>query len=440
MRYWRVAGIAVLAAAMAVGGCQKKEDKDVIEPAVIRDVEKKGQDLWEAYSQALEENTNSEAFRNSLNDFAYKSAAMILKDRDVNKNYSPLSLYYALGMAGAGAGDGTSQELNAVLGVSDRAELAAECGKLYRSIYYMQKYNEAVRDEYDIGNKDEKMPEISLGNSMWADRAIKLKSEYQKLMTDEFYASIHRVSFEEDQTWKDMAAWIKEQTKGVLEPNLETNEDTVISLINTLYYYGGWKEPFSESDTAPGVFTTADGTEVMVDFMNKTSHIGGYRKGDGYQAAVLGTGERETMIFVLPDEGYTVDEWLESPEKLKEALGDSYETREIDWKMPKFSFGSSMDLADTLTQLGAAGMFGTQADFSAMTDNDVFVSRILQETHIGVDESGVEGAAYTMLLMEAGAAMMTPEKASMILDRPFLYGIYSDQAGWLFIGIVDNPA
>jgi len=85
MRYWRVAGIAVLAAAMAVGGCQKKEDKDVIEPAVIRDVEKKGQDLWEAYSQALEENTNSEVFRNSLDDFAYKSAAMVLKDRDVNK-------------------------------------------------------------------------------------------------------------------------------------------------------------------------------------------------------------------------------------------------------------------------------------------------------------------------------------------------------------------
>lgn len=439
MKYWKAAGFGMVLAALAVSGCQRKEDKDVIEPAVIEDVDMKGRETWEAYDEVLEANVNSDAFRNSLDDFAYKSAVMILKDREVNKNYSPLSLYYALGMAGVGAGGETFEELKDVLGVEDQAELAAECKKLYRSLYYMRKYNEAVRNEYEPENKDEKMPEISLGNSIWVDKTIKLKPEYQKQMTDELYASIHSVSFQEDQTWRNMETWIKEQTRGVLEPSLEKNGDTVISLINTLYYYGAWKDRFQESDTAQGVFTAADGTDVTADFMKMTSHTCGYKEGEGYRAAILGTGERESMVFVLPDEGRTVDEFLASPEKLKEALNEPFDTREVSWALPKFSFGSSMDLGETLMEMGVSGMFGDQADFSKMTGSDVFVSRVLQETHIGVDESGVEGAAYTMLLMEAGAAMVS-EKASMILDRPFLYGIHSDQAGWLFIGVVDNPA
>ena len=84
-------------------------------------------------------------------------------------------------------------------------------------------------------------------------------------------------------------------------------------------------------------------------------------------------------------------------------------------------------------------MFQETANFSVMTEDAVLVSSVIQETHIGVDESGVEGAAYTMVAL-AGCALIEEMKVGdMTLDRPFLFGIHSDEAGWLFIGAVENP-
>ena len=60
---------------------------------------------------------------------------------------------------------------------------------------------------------------------------------------------------------------------------------------------------------------------------------------------------------------------------------------------------------------------------------------------MGVDEEGVEGAAYTMIAL-AGAGMPDDtQKAQMILDRPFLFGIrdYRNDV-WLFLGVCGNPA
>ena len=65
---------------------------------------------------------------------------------------------------------------------------------------------------------------------------------------------------------------------------------------------------------------------------------------------------------------------------------------------------------------------------------------MLQETHIGIDEEGVEGAAYTMIAM-AGAAFTEPEQqAEMILDKPFLFGVQDMNGAWLFLGVCKDPS
>ena len=53
---------------------------------------------------------------------------------------------------------------------------------------------------------------------------------------------------------------------------------------------------------------------------------------------------------------------------------------------------------------------------------------------------GVEGAAYTVVMMMETAAALDPvEPVEMRLDRPFLYGIRSQEGGWLFLGVVRDP-
>ena len=108
--------------------------------------------------------------------------------------------------------------------------------------------------------------------------------------------------------------------------------------------------------------------------------------------------------------------------------------------MPKFAFGSSMELEETLQAMGMQRMFGEQAQFGKIADQPLWVSQVLQEAHIGIDEEGVEGAAYTMMAM-AGSAFMEPElEADMILDRPFLFGVQDRNGAWLFLGVCRDPS
>ena len=66
-----------------------------------------------------------------------------------------------------------------------------------------------------------------------------------------------------------------------------------------------------------------------------------------------------------------------------------------------------------------------------------FIIKIRQETHIGIDEIGVEASAFTQI--DYVGAAQPIDRAEMILDRPFIYGIVTGDGTLLFAGILENP-
>ena len=85
--------------------------------------------------------------------------------------------------------------------------------------------------------------------------------------------------------------------------------------------------------------------------------------------------------------------------------------------------------------------FGSAAaDFSAMTTaNDLYVSAVLQQVFIAVDEAGTEAAAATAVVAGVTSAPVeTPEP--LVVDRPFLFVIHDLEHGTpLFLGKVVDP-
>lgn len=421
----------------------RTEEKDAAVPETASG-EREEQISW--YNEKLEESQVTETFLESLDQFSYRTAAALFsadgEGGESNENYSPLSLYYALGMAASGADGETLEELNELLGTDSREELSKGCRLLYENLFYTQKLQEAAYSRE--GEKtEEKQPSVSLANSFWADEDLDLKKDYRSLLAEDFYASSYLVDFKEDETWRQMEAWIGEHTGGVMKPQLAEDPQTLLALINTLYYYGAWRDEFPAEETEKDTFYLTDGTESSGDFMHVTVSGTKYKDGDGFQTASLGlrgAGQGDEMVFVLPDEGTSAEELLSSPERLKDALelGDEY--RSVSWTVPQFSFGSSIDGNRLLKSLGVNRMFTDLAEFPGISDRKLQVSKVLQETHIGLDEKGVEGAAYTMVTMMETAAPLNPETpVEMRLDRPFLYGIRSGNGAWLFLGIVRDP-
>ena len=326
------------------------------------------------------------------------------------------------------------------LGVTDQEELADQCRRLYQSYAYHSQ-REQERMEY-YGMEDYRST-IQLGNSLWISDQLNIFQEYQKLAGENFFASSYGVDFGSPDTGKKMGEWISQKTRGVLSPRLEPDPATLLAILNTLYFYGGWAEPFSGEMTQEDAFYLEEGGQVVVPYLNRTQMEGAFKRGEGYTLSYLGTDNNCRMMFLLPDEDRTVGEFLESQERLGEALEvkeEDWVSGKVVWKVPKFDFGSSYQLKDTLKAMGMERMFGEQAEFGGISPDPLMVSDVIQETHIGVDENGVEGAAYTMMTLARGAMIQNEEMAEMILDRPFLFGIRDDTHGtWLFLGVCRNP-
>jgi serpin B len=108
--------------------------------------------------------------------------------------------------------------------------------------------------------------------------------------------------------------------------------------------------------------------------------------------------------------------------------------------LPLFSFGASFDLEEKLTALGMTHAFDPDiADFSGMTGGrDLFISQVLHQAFVAVDEEGTEAAAATAVIM-GPTSIMLPD-LTLTVDRPFVFVIRDLATGQiLFIGRVLDP-
>ncbi len=393
----------------------------------------------DGWISVLEENKVPEDFTEALAAFSFDLASEMMREGSGNEIFSPLSIAYALALAGSGAEGETADEINSAFGVTDISELSDDFRKLYTYIDFEDQRTRARAEAFGEGDYDSA---ISIANSLWISDDLTVKKDYQEKAANDFFASSYGVDFSDPDVSKRIGDWISEHTNGVLSPELTMSPETLLAIVNTLYFYGGWTEPFHEGDTEDDFFYLSDGETVTVPFMYKDDLSGTGYKGDGYSFSYLVTGNNCQMIFVLPDEGKSVDDLLENSEILENAFDDSGAGPvEVIWQIPKFSFGSSYDLERSLASLGIEKMFTDEAEFGGISDIPLYVSAAVHEAHIGVDESGVEGAAYTVMVMNEESLIMQNDTLEMNLDRPFLFGIREMNTGtWLFMGVCRDPS
>jgi serpin B len=109
--------------------------------------------------------------------------------------------------------------------------------------------------------------------------------------------------------------------------------------------------------------------------------------------------------------------------------------------MPRWKFRQASQLNRILSRLGMPTSFDpTHADFSAMTtDEQLYISAVLHQAFIAVDEKGTEAAAATAVVLRAGSgSTVTP--VVLNADHAFLFLIHDiETATPLFIGRVDDP-
>ena len=108
--------------------------------------------------------------------------------------------------------------------------------------------------------------------------------------------------------------------------------------------------------------------------------------------------------------------------------------------MPAFKSSFQANMNDVLQQLGSISMFDpTNANFSLITDEKLWVGDVLHKANIIVDEKGSEAAAVTGISVGV-RGYPDAEDEYFYVDRPFIYAIYDTKNKMpLFIGRLMDP-
>ncbi len=379
----------------------------------------------------------AEACRGSLDSFLTGSIPRFLAESSgENRVYSPINVYMALAMLAETTDGRSRQQILDALGAESIEVLRERVSSLWNACY-----------------QDDGITTCLLAGSLWLRNDMNYIQSTLDSLAEHCYASSFRGEMGSDAYNDALQAWLNEQTGGLLKDYAsgeKLDPRTVIALATTVYFKGGWGEPFEENGTSSDTFHSPKG-DVMCDFMHQTG-AGILYRGDGFSAVSkpMRNGDAE-MWFILPDEGVSPEALLDGrfsafllAEKQDSSAG-SYWTDQIHGmirlSLPRFDVSSYTDLIPGMQAMGITDVFDyTVSDFSPLTDeaDHLFVSEASHAARVKVDEEGVEAAAYTLIDVKATGMLMGDEIA-FTLDRPFLFAVTGADGLPLFAGIVNQP-
>lgn len=367
------------------------------------------------------------AYTRSFADYTRTTARTLLSGGTETVVYSPVNLYLALCMlAETAEGEGRAQLLS-LLELENTDDARTVSSALWRSLY-----------------EDNEDGRTHLGSSLWLSDGVPFAQETVDTLAREYYADTFTAPMGEAGTDKAIQSWLNEATGGLLKDaaaGVTTEPETVMLLLTTLYFQARWSTEFSASRTQEDTFTNADGSETRIDFMHITDENRNCTVGGNYAVARRYFRDGKHMTFLLPDEGTALDDVLANDGAMAALLGLAEDNAQADliWSVPKFDVAGELELNDALKALGVEDVFDAKrADFSPLTDADVFVSRVHHAARVKLDEEGCEGAAFTDIALCGAAMPVEQPEVEMRLDRPFAFVISGADGLPLFFGAVKS--
>ncbi len=325
---------------------------------------------------------------------------------------SPLSVSLALAMTYNGAKDSTQQAMREAMQLPDMQ---------------VTKINEAWQKLMrDLLSVDPKVV-MNIANSIWYRDDFEVETSFINTNKKFYHAEVRALDFEQSDAADIINKWVSDNTNKLIDKIIENiPAETVMYLINAIYFKGQWKYEFDPNETAPAPFYLENGTNKQVPMMHQ-SELFGYFSNNLFSAAELPYGRGNySMVVVLPHRQTSIHAVQEAfDDALWHELSENFaEQRELIVTLPKFTFAFEQKLKKVLSNMGMGIAFQpNMADFSGINPvAELFISEVIHKAFVEVNEEGTEAAAVTTV--EVGVTSFDPNAPVLFrVDRPFLFFI-----------------
>ena len=363
------------------------------------------------------------------NAFGLELFQTIRADSDKeNLMISPLSVSVALAMAYNGADGATKTEMENVLKL--KGLTVEEINASYKMLIGA------------LQSLDEKVV-FEIANAIFYAEGFSVKPDFLSVNADVYAAKVENLDFGSPEAVKTINSWVAEKTKDKIEKIIEKlNPLDRMVLLNAIYFYGTWTNEFDKEGTHELPFKKTNDTTLEIPMMTKLEKLP-YTSNNLFKAIKMPYGNGQyNMVVLLPvganNSQDIIDElstpnwkaWMESLEM----------TDRVQVTMPRFKYAFETSLKKVLKTMGMEKAFmPKEADFSGISDEDLYISEAIHKPYIDVNETGTEAAAVTGLVFATTSIDQNPP-VSFYVDRPFVYAITENDTGAiLFIGEVNHP-
>ena len=369
----------------------------------------------------------------ATNRFAFKLYDQILKRRTSKNTFlSPTSVMLSLAMTYNGADGETRQAMSRVLEIEGMS---------------LEDVNRAFADlKSALAPTDPKI-QLKIANSLWVRNGFAINPAFIERNKQHYAAEIANLDFADPGAPETINSWVNRNTEGKIPKIVDRiSPESVLFLINAIYFKGQWKVEFNKENTKPDVFRLAGGERKELPMMSQSGSYD-YYKGKDFQSVALPYGNgRVSMYVFLPDEQTGLDQFEQelTPENWDMWM-KSFRITPGDLKLPRFKVEWESQLNDALKALGMAEAFDShRANFSLIggmnSGNLLYISQVKHKTWCEVNEEGTVAAAVTSVGVSVTSVQQPRERFFMKVDRPFFLTIRDNLTGVvLFMGSVTNP-
>ncbi|WP_299047425.1 serpin family protein [uncultured Actinomyces sp.] len=361
----------------------------------------------------------------------------------------PLGLALVLALVADGATDAATQGYDRLLGAGglgrDRAWSAVQTA--------LGRYDRSL-DGFDPGKPPE-TPLVHVANHVVVvDREeVAVSQAYLDTVLRWFSAQVEKVPTGD--LAANLSAWAQEHTAGLIRrTGVQVTGDTALVLQNALLFAARWSRPFEAEGTAEDTFTRADGSATRAQFMHDTRTVP-YARGRDWAAVRLDYqdgqgggrpgGQGLAMDVVLPRRRTSPADlppatWAQASAALDRAAGvgraevagpdqatspgraevaglgmKGPEYRRVRIALPVLDLVSGpTDLLGLLHDLGL-DTFGLEGIAPGL-----YLSQVVQQTRLILDEEGTVAAALTEAATMRGCAPVQDDPTDFIVNRPYV--------------------
>ncbi|XP_067252130.1 antithrombin-III [Chanodichthys erythropterus] len=361
------------------------------------------------------------------------------KSSDENIFLSPISISTAFAMTKLGACNRTLEQLMKVFHFDSIKEKTSD-----QVHYFFAKLN------CRLYRKKHETTELISANRLFGDKSTLFNESFQHISEMVYGAKLMPLNFKEKPEVSRMAIneWIANKTENRIkdtlpEGSIDTN--TILVLVNAIYFKGQWKHKFDKQNVLKLDFHVSETHKCPVPMMYQEKKFQ-YAKITADKVKILElpyNGGDITMVLILPTDGAALSEVVANM-NLQKLVGWLHAMKEttVSVQVPRFRIEDSFSLKEQLTKMGLEDLFSPEnASLPGMVADDgpnLYISDAYHKAFLEVNEEGSEAAAATAVV--ATGRSLNIFRDYFVADRPFLLLIREASINALiFTGRVANP-